>query len=85
MAAVEQEARGYRTVDAVGYLEEPIRRLPIEEPPEQRHSLALPTAVGVAAVSGGLPPDPLAPRRPGPADRTLAGGQPARPQRRRQR
>jgi len=74
--------RGYRTIDAVGDLEEPIRRLPVEEPPEEGHPLPFPAAVAVAAVSGGLPAGPLAPRGPGPADRALARGQPACPWRR---
>ena len=73
----------YRTIDAVGDLEEPIRRLAVEEPPEKGYPLPFPVAIAAAAaVSGGLPAGPLAPRGPGPADRALAGGQPACPWRR---
>lgn len=61
-ATLPRGRRNRVTIDAVSDLEEPIRRLPVEEPPEQRHLF-------VAAVSGGLPqPKPT----PSPAEQLTA-------------
>lgn len=46
--------RGY-TIDSFRNLQQPIRRLPVEEPPEQRHLPALPPAANAAPPVGSKP------------------------------
>lgn len=38
---IKKKEKGKRTIDSLGDLKKPIRRLPVKEPSEQRHRMAL--------------------------------------------